>query len=253
LASHPEKLSAPERREVKDDLCIIEFTIGRPTYSLKEQQRVCTDASAEPGSRTGEVLARIDAAIVRADDDQIEGAIKAGDLASAEAAIEDYEATPGANQVQVAQWSNRMWKLVKQGQAAAPSHHEKAMLGHAIAAIKREHRDARKMSDAAFQRWVVKTATADGTEMVREPQLDEGKLTLDLARPSLGWAALNLDKFAQINDAVVARCGCNARTDIGIGKGNLPAYMVRLDAETRQSEVLILLSGERIGPSVSLR
>src|ERR1700733_9485540 len=34
-------LSDSERREVKDDLCLCDFKIGRPTYTLSEQRAVC--------------------------------------------------------------------------------------------------------------------------------------------------------------------------------------------------------------------
>jgi hypothetical protein len=254
LEAHPDKLSPAELREVKDDLCVSEFTIGRPTYSLREQQRVCTEAAAEPGSQSADVLARIDGAIEQADNDRVAVAIKSGDLAAAEAAVEDYESMPGANQVQVARWSNKMWKLVEQKEERPPPAH-KAVLGSAIAALRREHAEVRKMNDAAFKRWVVKTASVDGKPLVSDPRLERGRLKLDLIEPNLSSAALNLDKFALINDAVVARCGCDGRTDVGVGSGDLPAYVVRLDAETRSSEVLILLSGANIGPapSVSMR
>jgi hypothetical protein len=254
LEEHPDKLSPAELREVKDDLCITEFTIGRPSYSLREQQRVCTEAAAEPGSQSADVLARIDGAIEQADNDQVTAAIKAGDLAAAEAAVEDYESMPGANQVQVAHWSNQMWTLVEQkDQRSRPS--RKAVLGSAIATLRREHADARKMNDAEFKRWVVTTATVNGKPLVLDPRLERGRLKLDLIEPNLSAAALNLDKFALINDAVVARCGCDGRTDVGVGTGNLPAYVVRLDPETRGSEVLILLSGANLGPArgVSMR
>ena len=255
LEQHPEKLSPDELREVKDDLCVTEFTIGRPSYSLHEQQRVCTEAAAEPGSQSAEVLARIDGAIEQADNDQVNAAIKSGDLAAAEAAVEDYESMPGANQVQVAHWSNQMWKLVEQ-KDERPTPSRKAVLGSAIATLKRSHADARKMNDAAFKSWVVQTATVDGKPLVSDPRLEHGRLKLDLIEPNLSTAAaLNLDKFALINDAVVARCGCDARTDVGVGSGDLPAYVVRLDPETRGSEVLILLSGANLGPAsgVSMR
>ena len=250
LEEHPEKLSPAELREVKDDLCVTEFTIGRPDYSLREQQRVCTEAAAEPGSQSADVLARVESAIEQADNDQVNAAIKSGDLAAAEAAVEDYESMPGANQVQVARWSNQMWKLVQKDERPTPS--RKAVLGSAIASLKREHADARKMNDAAFKRWVVKTASVDGKPLVSDPQLEHGRLKLDLIEPNLSVAALNLDKFALINDAVVARCGCDGRTDVGVGTGDLPAYVVRLDPETRGSEVLILLSGANIGPAPGL-
>jgi len=254
LEEHPEKLRPDELREVKDDLCVTDFTIGRPTYSVREQQRVCTEAAAEPGSQSAEVLARIDGAIEQADNDQVSAAIKAGDLAAAEAAVEDYESLPGANQVQVASWSNQMWKLVEQ-KDELPTRSRKAVLGSAIATLRRQHADARKMNDAAFKLWVVKTATVDGKPLVSDPRLEHGRLKLDLIENDLSAAALNLDKFALINDVVVARCGCDGRTDVGVGTGDLPAYVVRLDPETRSSEVLILLSGANLGPapSVSLR
>jgi hypothetical protein len=254
LEEHPEKLSPDERREVKDDLCVTDFTIGRPTYSVREQQRVCTDAAAEPGSQSADVLARINGEIEQTDNERVTAAIKAGDLAAAEAAVEDYESLPGANQVQVASWSNQMWKLVEQ-KDERPTRSQKAVLGSAIATLRRQHADARKMNDAAFKSWVVKTATVDGKPLVSDPRLEHGRLKLDLIETDLSAAALNLDKFALINDVVVARCGCDGRTDVGVGTGDLPAYVVRLDPETRSSEVLILLSGANLGPApgVSMR
>ena len=252
LDSRADKLSPAERREVKDDLCLTEFIIGHPAYRLKEQQRACADAMAEPGSRSGDVLARIDAAMEQKDDERVEAAIKAGDLTAAEAAIQDYEALPSANQVQVARWSNQMWKLVER-EDGPTTRAAKTAMGTAIASLRHVHADARKMNDAAFKQWIVNTATVDGKTMIYDPSPDHGQLRLELMEPSLSIAALNLDKFATINDAVVARCGCDARTEIGLGTGNLPAYVARLDPETRRSEVLILLSGEQIGPNISMR
>src|ERR1700678_2193766 len=53
-------LSASERREVKDDLCLCDFKIGRPTYTLAEQRGACLEASNEPGSQSGSIVAAID-------------------------------------------------------------------------------------------------------------------------------------------------------------------------------------------------
>jgi len=252
LEANPDKLGVAERREVKDDLCITEFTIGPPSFSLREQRRTCAEAITEAGSESGEVLTRIDKAIEQADDERIEAAIRAGDLAAAEAAVEDYETLPGANQIQVARWSNRMWKLVELEDSQSPRG-RKAVLASAIVTLKREHAELTKLSDAAFKRWVIKTATVNGKTIVYDPRPDHGLLKLDLMEPDLASAALNLDKFAEINDAVVARCGCNGRTEIGVGTGDLPAYVVRLDPENRRSEVLILLTGAHIGSRVSMR
>jgi hypothetical protein len=252
LEANPDKLGVAERREVKDDLCITEFTIGRPSFSLREQRRACAEAITEPGSESGEVLTRIDKAIEQADDERIEAAIRAGDLAAAEAAVEDYETLPGANQIQVARWSDKMWKLVELEDNQSPRV-RKAVLASAIVTLKREHAELTRLSDPAFKRWVIKTATVNGKTIVYDPRSDHGLLKLDLMEPDLASAALNLDKFAEINDAVVARCGCDGRTEIGVGSGDLPAYVVRLDPENRRSEVLILLSGAHIGSRMSMR
>src|SRR5271156_1298185 len=61
LSSRPD-LSPGERREVKDDLCLCDYKIGRPTFTLAEQRSVCLDAANEPGSQSGSILALIDEA-----------------------------------------------------------------------------------------------------------------------------------------------------------------------------------------------
>ncbi len=251
LAAHPEKLSPAQLREVKDDLCVTDFTIGRPSFSLAEQRRVCAEAAEQPGSQSAAILSRIDSSIEQSDDDRVEAAIASDDLAAAEAAIEDYEELPDADEAQVRRWSSRLWRMVEQREARAPS--RKTVLNGAVAALKRENPDARRMSEAAFKRWVIETATFDGNSMAHAPHLEHGRLKLDLPQPALASAALNLDRLAQINDAVVARCGCDAKTEVGLGANDLPAYVVRLDPEIRHSEVLILLSGARIGSRASLR
>jgi len=251
LSAREDQLTPAERREVKNDLCLTEFTIGRPTYQLKEQRRACAAASQEPGSSSGEILARIDSTMAEADAEQVDAAIRAGDLAGAEAAAEDYESAPDADSAQIARWSQKMWKLVEEKERHSPL--SRSSLVSAIAKLRRQYPNARRMNVAVFERWVIATATVDGTPLVRDPRLSKGLLQLDLSEPDLPVAALHLDKFAAINDAFVARCGCNARTDVALGTGSLPAYVVRLDTENHRSEVLILLSGESIGPRVSMR
>ena len=69
-----------------------------------------------------------------------------------------------------------------------------------------------------------------------------GRNVLDLWIPGtqMTTAALNLDRFAHINDAMVARCHCSAKTNVASEENGLPAYVVRLDTETSHSQVLIL-------------
>lgn len=253
LSAHPEKLSAAELREVKDDLCISDFTIGAPSFPLSEQQQACADAAAEPGSVSGPMLARINSSMAQDDAERVERALKSGDLAGAESAAEDYEATPGASHAEVARWSGRMWKLVNV-KRSHPTRATKSALKGAISALQRENTHAGRMSDDKFRNWIVQTATVAGTPMVESPVLgDDGILRLSIAEDSLPIAALHLDRFATINDGLAARCGCDARTDIGLGRNQFPAYVARVDPENRRSEVLILISGASIAPRISSR
>src|SRR5260370_15801794 len=57
-AGQPQKLSARERRGVLDDLCLIDVKIGAPSYPVAEQQRACSRAASQPGSRSGSTLAK---------------------------------------------------------------------------------------------------------------------------------------------------------------------------------------------------
>ncbi len=253
LSAHPEQLSAAELREVKDDLCVTDFTIGAPSFPLAEQQQACALAASEPGSNSGPLLDRINTAIAQNDADRVEHALKSGDLAGAESAAEDYEATPGASPAEVAQWSQRMWKLVNVPRSR-PTRATKSALKGAISELQKENSHTGRMSDDKFRDWVIETATVAGTPMVEDPQIsDNGVLHLAIAEGSLPIAALHLDRFATINDGLAARCGCDARTDIGLGHSALPAYVARLDPENRRSEVLILISGASIAPRISSR
>ena len=75
------------------------------------------------------------------------------------------------------------------------------------------------------------------------------KLSVDDA--NLELAALSLDRLATINDAMAARCGCDARTDVAVAETGFPAYFIRLDPETRMSEVMILPRDGAVASAVS--
>jgi len=62
LCRRARSLNESQRREVKDDLCLVDFKIGRPTYTLAEQRAVCLDAMKEPGSESASIVAQIDTA-----------------------------------------------------------------------------------------------------------------------------------------------------------------------------------------------
>jgi hypothetical protein len=234
-------LSASERREVKDDLCECDFMIGRPTYTLAEQRRVCLDASKEPGSQSSSIIAQIDEAERRKDADEVEAALSAHDLADAERAATDYQRSPGGDPATVARWSKQIWTLADAQVFAETS--RKHSLAPAISEARKKHRNVVKMDQAHFTEWVVKTATVSGTPLVVNVELKDSTLKLFIDDANLQLAALSLDRLATINDGMAARCGCDARTNVAVAETGFPAYFIRLDPETRMSEVMILPRG----------
>src|SRR5580693_2448776 len=154
-------LSTSERREVKDDLCQCDFMIGRPTYNLAEQRLVCLDATKEPGSQSGSIIAQIDEAQRNKDAQQVEAALKAHDLAGAERAATDYQDIPGGNPATVARWSAQIWTLAY-AQEFADAKARKHSLNAAISMVRKNHPTVVKMDNTQFKQWVVKTATVSG-------------------------------------------------------------------------------------------
>ena len=236
-------LSDRERREVKDDLCLCDFKIGRPTYTLTEQRNVCMDAAKEPGSQSASIIAQIDEAQRIKDTQVVEAALTARDLADAESAATDYQRLPGADPATVARWSKEIWTIAD-AQAFADSGVRKHSLAGAISEARKNHPNVAKMSPDQFNRWVVTTSTVSGTALASSVAVSGQTLNLKVAEANLPVAALSLDKLATINDAMVARCGCDARTNVSVAETGFPAYFIRLDPETKISEVMILPRGD---------
>jgi len=232
-------LSSSERREVRDNLCLSDFMIGRPTVSLAEQRRTCAAAMAEPGTQSGTITVQLDEQIERIDAVQVEAAIGDGDLPGAERAAMDYQSIPGADPALLAHWSKQVWSLADE-QALSDTRARKSALDATISELRKSHADVRHMNDAQFRQWVEHTATTSGTPLAAGLELKNSKLKLSIDSANLQLAALNLDKLATINDAFAARCGCDAHTDVAVVQSGFPAYIVRLDVETRMSEVMIL-------------
>jgi hypothetical protein len=238
-------LSASERREVKDDLCLCDFKIGRPTYTLTEQRAVCTEAAKEPGSQSSSIIAQIDDAQRRKDVQEVGAALSAHDLADAERAAIDYQSLPGADPATLARWSKQVWTLAD-AQVFADSTAKKRSLGATIAEARKNHPNVQKMDKDQFARWVATTATVSGTALASRVALNDSTLNLYIDDAKMPLAALNLDRFASINDAMAARCGCDARTNVAVTETDFPAYFIRLDPETKMSEVMILPRGDRV-------
>lgn len=239
LQAHPEELGESEMREVKDDLCLSEFMIGAPTYSFTEQRRICVDGAREPESQSGQLVAKINACIRKAASEKVEAALQSGDLADAEQAAIAYLETPDSDPMVLASWSRKMWTIVNAQDQRAEAHRKKAV-APAIEEIRKHYPALKSMSKRDFQQWVAKQGTVGGTRMLSALALKDDKVNLLIHSDDLHTAALNLDRFATINDGIVARCGCDGGTDVGIAETNFPLYLVRLDPETRRSEVLIL-------------
>jgi hypothetical protein len=238
LEARQSELSQSQRREVKDDLCLADFMIGQPTYSLSEQRRQCEEAAKEPGSQSAQLIARIDEATRTQAAQKVAAALKRGDLADAEQAALVYVDTPGSDPKVMVGWSEKMWQIVRRQDQRKESH--KKQLAAAIAQVRKDYPAMKSMSKSDYLQWVAKQGTVGPTHIFSSVALSDDTTTLSVRREEVQNAALNLDRLAKINDAMVARCGCDARTNVGIAETDFPLYLVRLDPETQRSEVLIL-------------
>lgn len=238
LESHESDLTDSQRREVKDNLCLSDFMIGQPTFSLNEQRRVCAQAAREPGSQSAQLVERIDAATRKSSAQKVTAALERGDLADAEQAALVYVDTPGADPKVMADWSQRMWEIVRRQDKR--EQRRKKQLSAAIAEVRKQYPAMKSMSKSDYLQWVSKQGTVGQTRMFSTVSLQDHTTTLAVRRAEVQDAALNLDRLTRINDALVARCGCDARTNVGIAETDFPLYLVRLDPETQRSEVLIL-------------
>jgi hypothetical protein len=252
MLSNDKELSADNRRELKDDLCLSEYMIGQPTYTLIEQLAVCEAATKEPGSQSASILDKINSEFMRNDIAEVEAAFARRDLAGAERAALDYQSRSGSDPALTEKWLKQIWKLADE-QTFASSRIQKRLLPAATAHARRKHPTVHGMNKNAFTRWVEKTASINGTEIFSTVAMKDSALKLSIDEANLGLAALHLDRLANINDAMVARCGCNANTDVAVAQTGFPAYIVRLDPETQISEVMVLPGGSTLALSAAPR
>jgi hypothetical protein len=234
-ASKSGELTAGQRRRVMDGLCFTEYEIGAPTYPLSRQLRTCARALNEPGSQSGSTFA--DLAHKERDSlaANIKHALAQKDIAGAEDAILRYRTTPGSNPDLAAAWTREVWKLVNREAAI-----DRGPLTPTISHLSRQFRHEQQMNDRQFRTWIEQNLTVDGGLMVSNVEIGKRTVDLWLGDDQLTNAALNLDRFARVNNGLVARCHCDGRTKVTLGGSGLPAYLVRLDTASHQSEVLIL-------------
>jgi hypothetical protein len=235
MAAKADQLSPHERRVVMDGLCRTEYQIGAPTYPLSRQLHTCAAALNQPHSESGQIFADI-ARRERADlTKAITSALAQQDIARADDAILRYRTLPGNYPQLAAAWTRQLWSIVDR--EASPG---KAALKPAISRLSRQFRRQQNMSERQFRRWIEQNMTVSGILMVSNVEIGKHTLDLWLGDDQLGNAKLNLDRFARVNDGLVARCHCDGRTKVALGDSGLPAYLVRLDTSSHQSEVLIL-------------
>lgn len=237
-AENPTRLPRRERRELDDGLCLTEYKIGAPSYSLAEQQRACAEAAALDQERGGPILEEVERNRRAALGNDIANSLAAGDISEAEHAIRDYQAEPGADRAAVKKWSQQVWTLVRQRDHQA----SKKRIAPAISAVARRYPKVHAMNDHRFREWVERNTTIAGTQLVTHVEIGRRSVNLWIPDDRRGAAALNLDRFALVNNALVARCRCDGHTTVALTHSGLPAYLVRLDPETRQSEIIILSS-----------
>jgi hypothetical protein len=231
------ELSPRQRRLVMDGLCRTEFQIGAPTYPLTRQLRSCAAAVNQPGSESGQTFAEIARKEREALTETINTALAQQDIARADDAILRYRALPGNNPQLAAGWTRQLWAIVNREAETAPG---RAALAPTISQVSRQFRHQQNMSERQFRRWVEESMTVGGNLMVANVEIGKRTVDLWLGDDQLANAALNLDRFARVNDGLVARCHCNGRTKVALKDSGLPAYLVRLDTASHQSEVLIL-------------
>jgi hypothetical protein len=234
-AAKSAQLSPRQRRMVMDGLCLTEYQIGAPSYPLMRQLRSCAAALNQPDSESGPTFAGVARMERNALTKKINTALSQGDIAAADDAILRYRSTPGSDPQSAAVWTRQLWTIVNRD--ATPG---QTGLSPTIAQLSRQFRHEHNMSDPQFRRWIEKNMTVAGNLMVSDVEIGKHSVALWLGDDQLTNAALNLDRFARINDGLVARCHCNARTKVALKDSGLPAYLVRLDAASHQSEVLIL-------------
>ena len=233
------ELNDAERIELNDDVCLVDFMIGRPAVPLSSQWSTCAAAARMQGSRSGPLLARIDETLRGDYSDAVNGALQDRDVARAERAVLSYRATPGAQPQLVDAWTAAIWTLIEEQDSAARKLPQR-QIASATSKVTSAFRAERKMDDRAFAAWVAETVkNAGAPRAVITPE----RVVLRISASEITDATRNLDSFTRVNDALSARCGCLGRTDVVVSETGLPAYLVRLDVESKRSEVVVMPRG----------
>jgi hypothetical protein len=227
-----------QRREIKDDLCEVEVKVGAPTYPLVREHQTCADAASEPGSTSAQRLAGIDAAIAAQYETQFEHALRAGDVASAAAAVRAYERVEPNDTRTLARMDHRLWLAVdRQDQGLRRN---RKHIHQALAQLGEDYPGLHLMNQHAFKRWVGKDTSAAGVSMLSGIAIAGHTLELKAPEDNLKQSALSPEKFARLNDAFSVWCQCDGATYVASDLTGLPVYIARLNPAMARSEVLVL-------------
>ena len=236
-AKEANALSPGQRRQVMDGLCRTEYQIGAPSYPLARQLRTCAAALNEPDSESGVIYSEVAQKERAAVTEVINVALAQSDIATVDDAVLRYRSLPGNDPEAVARWAHQAWTIVNREGEVGPG---KAALAPTLSQLSHHFPNLQDMGDRQFRRWVERNMTVDGITIVSNVEIGKRAVGLWLADDQIENAALNLDRFARVNDGLVVRCRCNGRTKVALKDSGLPMYLVRLDTATHQSEVLIL-------------
>lgn len=239
VLANPGRLSPDELREARDDLCRTEFMIGPPTYPLREQRRTCAAAASVPGSRSVSILDRINYSMRTAAARRVELALASRDVPDAVDAADEYSCLPGADSRQKARWARIMWAVVHERDTHTRAR-QRRFMRRTVAKLRSKYAAERRMTRRAFLRWVAKQGTVNGRTIFYAVGLKRSRLELLVRRADVRTASLNLMRLGEVNDALAARCGCSAHTDVARADTGFPLYEVSVVAEIGRSQVLVL-------------
>lgn len=240
LLSSPGKLSASDRRVAQDDLCLSEYRIGAPAYSLDQQRRDCAFAAREPGSAADPVLAKINHELASRERERIEISLRRDDLPAAVAALIRYQQVDGTDRRHISRWKAEIWRLVERSdQAQTPRY--RARRARAVRLIRAEYPNFKSMSRRSFIRWVEREGgEGEPAEELRRVRISGHTLDLTIAAGELRQAELGPPTFGRINDAFSAWCRCYGDTHVISEETGMPIYLSRINGWTMRSEVLAL-------------
>ncbi len=238
----PGKLDQQQRRQALDGVCLTEYLIGPPNYSLDRQYSDCAKAAAEPGSESGGTLIKIEKLISNNAEFGVEQALLHHDLNEAIWSAREYSLKPGASRAKLNQFSDQIWGLIaSRERTRTPT--SRRRLRPAISTLSRENPHLRNLSRREFERWVRRELTVNGQPLVTSLAVKGSTLHLWVPESAMPVLALNLERLSRVNDGMAVWCGCDARTDVGMSGTQLPAYLLRLDPDTARSQVLVLGPG----------